>query len=145
MNGVLGSYGKRYCTVPFLHLAIFIDRVFVFHAVIPEVKDLKVKVIDNDYGNDDYKVMMIMVMMSFKLCETCFLSVKTLSFFMKEKLFDHLQIVQSQFEAKFELSKNRSKIAGVPLVSLYHLIKNFKLCETLLSVKTLYFHEREAF
>ncbi len=25
----------------------------MFHAVIPEVKDLRVKVIDNDYGNDD--------------------------------------------------------------------------------------------
>ena len=31
---------------------------------------------------------------------------------MKEKLFDHIQIVQSQFEAKIEFSKNRSEIGG---------------------------------
>ncbi len=31
---------------------------------------------------------------------------------MKEKLFDHIQIVQSQFEAKIEFSKNLSEIKG---------------------------------
>ncbi|CAB4014809.1 myoferlin-like, partial [Paramuricea clavata] len=34
-------------------LEVEFGEVFQFHAVIPDVKDLKVKVIDNDYGNDD--------------------------------------------------------------------------------------------
>jgi dysferlin len=36
-----------------LQFSISVCRVFQFHTVIPDVKDLKVQVIDNDYGNDD--------------------------------------------------------------------------------------------
>lgn len=34
-----------------VHFSAF--RVFEFHAVIPDVKDLIIQVLDNDYGNDD--------------------------------------------------------------------------------------------